>query len=444
MNILFIAIDTLRADHLSYYGYKRKTSPFLDNLAERGALFKNFYAPGIPTQPSFTTVFTGLHAITHRVVGHGGKVELDDNLPYFTEQLQKKGYLTCAVDNLWKMKQYFNRGYEFYIDPSFRHQYMQKVTCDTQNSRAIPWIKEHKKDKFFLFVHYWDPHAPYTPPDNYLSTFYQGNPFDPSNHSLDNFYKYCPYRESVENWFKLYIRKETKKVKITDASFLEASYDGEIRYVDDGIKKLVETLETEKLLEDTLIIIFSDHGESLTEHRIYYDHHGLYENNIHVPLIMVGPNIAKGKIIEQLVQHIDLAPTILEAASCVVPKIMEGKSLWPLILGRKEKYYDKLITEESTRMCKWAILKNNYKLILSREQDIYGLPPRELYDLNKDPEEELNIAEDKREIADRLERELEDWVANSLKRNNQKIDPLKEQGAVLPFSKSFMHPKKYW
>lgn len=441
MNIVVIAIDTLRADHLSCYGYKRKTSPFLDSYAQNGVLFENFYAPGIPTQPSFTTFYTGQHPLIHRIVGHGGKVELDEKTPAFTEELQKAGYITAAVDNLWRMKHWFIRGYEFYIDPSVHAKYMQMVDCDTQNSRVIPWIKEHKKDKFFLFVHYWDPHTPYTPPDKYLHLFYEGDPCDPSNHSLDDFYENCPYISWIERTFKL-VTSSNKKV--TDASFIEALYDGEIRYVDDGIKRVIEVIEEEGLAKDTLVIIFSDHGESLTEHGIYFDHHGLYENVIHVPLIMVGGSVPSGKRVNQLVQHIDLAPTILEYAKVKVPESMEGKSLWPLIRGEKTEYYDKLITEESTRMCKWSISKEGYKLILAREEDIYGFPPRELYNLRKDPEERFNLAEEKKDISDQLEQELEDWIAQALKQRGRKIDPLKEQGTVLPWPKTFMHYRKYW
>jgi len=101
------------------------------------------------------------------------------------------------------------------------------------------------------------------------------------------------------------------------------------------------------------VIIFSDHGESLTEHDIFFGHHGLYENDIYVPLIMVGPSVPNGKVVKQLVQHMDIAPTVLKASKAKTPELMEGKSLWSLISGEKdEPLYDKLITEESTRMCK--------------------------------------------------------------------------------------------
>ena len=441
MNILAIAVDTLRADHVSCYGYEYKTTPFLDEYATRGVRFENFYAPGIPTQPSFTTFYTGVHPITHQIVAHGGKVALDRKIPVFTEILQKAGYLTCAIDNLWKMKPWFTRGYEFYIDPSARREYGQTVDCDTQNSRAIPWLREHKRERFFLFVHYWDPHTPYIPPERYRGLFYQGKPFEPNNHSMDDFYKRAYGPAWAKSWFTRYVPDG----HITNADFVKALYDEEIRYVDDGIKKLIGTLKEEGIEKETLVIIFSDHGESLTEHGIFFDHHGLYENNIHVPLIMVGPNVPRGRTIKQLVQHTDLAPTILEAAQVRIPESMEGKSLWPLISGEKnEPIYDKLITEESTRMCKWAMLKDNYKFILARESDYYNFPPRELYDLNSDPEEKNNLAEEKPSLARQYEEELEDWIEQRIRRLNRKLDPLKEQGASMPYWLGWIHPRKYW
>ncbi len=426
MNIICVAIDTLRADHLSCYGYKKKTSPFIDNYAKQGTLFENFYASGIPTHPSFTTFYTGEHPITHRIVSHNGKVNLDSNTPVFTEELQKSGYITCAVDSLWRGKPWFTRGYEFYIDSSVHHKNMQLVSCDTQNGQAIPWIKEHKNDKFFLFLHYMDPHTPYLPPDKYIKLFYQGDPTDPSNHSLDDFYQNCPYKDWLEKWNFQPLNKYTYGKKITDASFIESLYDAEIRYVDDGLKKLIEALDREGLKRNTLVIIFADHGESLTEHGIYFDHRGLYENDIHIPLIIVGPGVPKGQRIKELVGNQDLFPTILETAKVTVSQAIEGKSLWPLISGKKIILHDKLVTEENTAMCKWAISKAGYKLILARGEDFHGFPAKEFYDLTCDPEEKINLAEENRLLLNQYERELENWISQHLKKTG-KMDPLKEQ-----------------
>src|SRR5690349_10860080 len=119
-NILLIAADTLRADHLGCYGYIHNTSPQLDALAAAGVLGERLFCPGIPTHPSFTTLYTGQHPITHGIVSHGGKAQLARDTAVLPELLLQEGYTTCAVDNLWRARSWFGRGYEFYLDPSVR------------------------------------------------------------------------------------------------------------------------------------------------------------------------------------------------------------------------------------------------------------------------------------------------------------------------------------
>src|SRR5690349_18739016 len=122
MNIIFIVIDTLRASRLGCYGYGKPTSPTIDRLASEGARLARCFAPGIPTTPAHTTLFTGLHPLTHNIVTHGGSVDLDRSTPMLTELLQNAGYTTAAVDNLYDIKPWLARGYEFYINPAFRHK----------------------------------------------------------------------------------------------------------------------------------------------------------------------------------------------------------------------------------------------------------------------------------------------------------------------------------
>src|ERR1044071_6299938 len=185
LNIVFIDIDTLRADHLGCYGYPKPTSPAIDSLAADGVIFDRCYAPGIPTTPAHTTIYTGMHPISHNVVSHGGVTDLDRKIPVLPELLQKAGYTTCAVDNLFDLKPWLARGYEYYVNPSHRHKMRLLVSCEEINARAIPWLRAHAGEKFFLYLHYWEPHTPYLPPTRYR-TFYDGkDPFDPANESME-------------------------------------------------------------------------------------------------------------------------------------------------------------------------------------------------------------------------------------------------------------------
>jgi len=427
MNIVMVAIDTLSARHMSCYGYKRKTTPFMDDYAREGVLFEKLYCQAIPTQPSYTSVYTGQYAVTHGIVSHGGSRDLSDDAPFLPEILRENGYTTCAVDNLYVHKKWFARGYEFYIQPRMQGKYAQATPCECFNARAIPWLKSHANEKFFLFVHYWDPHTPYIPPEEYRGLFYKGNPTDPANKSLEGLWRHPAFGEAWRKWF------DQLQPGITDAEYIAAMYDSEIRYADDGLQELLQTLEELKLADDTLVIIFSDHGEMMYKHGIYFDHHGLYDNDIHVPLIIRWPGQArKGLRVPHLVQHIDIAPTILDALGIEIPEAMEGQSLVPYLTGKRdEPIYPFLVTEECTRMMKWGLRTDKYKFILSRKQDYQRRPLRELYDLEADPEELNNIAEDNPEIVKELEEILEGWIRDMMRKNGLKEDPLIANGLTM-------------
>ena len=220
---------------------------------------------------------------------------------------------------------------------------------------------------------------------------------------------------------------------VTDAEYIVAMYDSEIRYVDDGVQELLDALEQLDLADDTLVVIFSDHGEMMYKHGIYFDHHGLYDADIHVPLIIrpVGDSI-KGLRVPHLVQHIDIAPTILDLAGIPVPESMEGRSLVPYLRGElDEPIYPFLVTEECTRMMKWGLRTERYKYILAREEDYLRKPMRELYDLDSDPHEMTNLAGEFPDMAKELEDTLEKWIAVAMEKNGLTEDPLVSNGLTL-------------
>ena len=428
MNILLIDVDTLRADHLGCYGYHRRTSPAMDLLARQGALFENCIAPGIPTTPAHATLFTGTHPLTHKIVTHGGRRDLDDSIPVLPSILERSGITTCAIDNLFDVKKWFARGFEFYINPARRHQLGLMVSCDEMNARAIPWLKSHAKEPFFLFVHYWDPHTPYLPPRRYRDLYHDGNdPCDPHNRSLAGM-EQQPFGEM---WRQFWFPKLGGH--ITDAEYVVAMYDSEIRYVDDGIRDLLHALDESGAAEDTLVALIADHGESMYQHDIFFDHHGLYECNVRVPLILRWPGrIGAGQTISQLVQHTDLAPTLLDAAGITIPPGMEGVSLIPLASGNPHlSTVDRVYTEECTWQAKWGIRTATHKFILSRQPDYHNMPRTELYNLKEDPGEGRSLVAIQPDLAARFEAELEEWLSRNLERQGGTADPLIEQGITL-------------
>jgi arylsulfatase len=427
-NILLISVDSLGANHLGAYGYHRATSPRIDALATEGVLCERLFCPAIPTLPSYTTLYTGQHPITHGIVSHPCDNELDREAPFLPWHFLHAGYTTCALDSLMRTRLWFGRGYEFYVDPSLRHTMLYlAMTCDELNARAISWLRTYGSEPFFMFIHYWDTHWPFVPPQRYSELFYQGNPTDPNNHSLDSWWQYPMGAVARNTWLR------TAKGLVTDAEYVIALYDQEIRYLDDGIANLLTALDELGLAENTLVIFTADHGESMTEHGIFFDHHGLYDCTLHVPLIVRWPaRLPRGVRLPHVLHVNDIAPTLLEAAGVPIPEAMEGRSFWKLLTGEEQEGgHGQVISLECTWQAKWSLRTDHYKFILARQPDLYGNPPRELYDLLADPQEEHNIAEERPEITAAMEAELEGWIAERLQALGREEDPVRVHGVSL-------------
>ena len=425
VNLLVLAIDTLRADHLGCYGYGRGTSPNLDALASTAVLFEKHFATSIPTHPAFVTIMSGQHAMTHGVVAHGSPHPLPANMPWLPELFQRNGYTTCAVDNLAQSRMGFLRGFEFYIDPTQRSAL--SLNCDNReiNRRAIPWLETHRNEAFFLMVHYWDPHTPYLPPRAYRTPFYAGDPCAPSNRTLEGMERHPLGRAWRDTWFR------SLGGGITDAEFIVALYDGEIRYCDEGIGQMLDAVDRLGLTENTVVAVISDHGEMMYRHGIFFDHHGLYDGTLHVPFMVRSPGLAPRRA-GVLSTHIDVAPTLLRLCGVDVPAEMEGFDLGPWMRGeRTGPGRDRVISQECTWQMKWSLRTMDHKFILAREPDFYGTPPRELYDLRNDPDELRNVATAQPDTAAALERELETWIAEGTARTGRVADPLIAHGVTL-------------
>jgi len=442
MNILLIAIDSLRADHLGCYGYHRDTSPNLDALARQGMLFTRMFAPAIPTQPSFTTTYTGQYSLTHGIISHGGDETLNSESPFFTEGLQRAGIVTCAVDNMHSMRPWFARGYEFYIDPSHRAKMRLSVSCEGINRRALPWLRSHARAPFFLLVHYWDTHTPYLAPARLRHRYYSGDPTRAEFVTLEPM-RTAPLGDIwAEQWLGPLARKLWRGREIRDAEYVAALYDACIRYVDEAIGALLSALDDARVADDTLVIVSSDHGEMMYRHGIFFDHHGLYNANIRVPFIVRWPGrIRADQRQRELAELVDVAPSLLEAVGAAIPEAMEGRSLMPLLTGAGVTMppRERIVSQECTWQAKWCLLQGerkpclerSRKIIVAREPDLYGRPMRELYDLGQDPDELHNLAQERPDEARELEDQLEEWIARMLEKNGLDHDPLKTHGTTL-------------
>jgi len=416
MKVILFVIDTLRADHLGCYGYNRETSPHIDQLAKESALFENAYPSDVPTQPSFTSMLTGQRGIQTGIVSHSKNEDLADDVPCLTEMLAQHGITTAAVSTLYMMRRWFARGFEYYMNPvAGMRRRLQQVDAEEINGMALPWIREHRDEDFFIFIHYWDPHSLYFPPDPYRRLFYQGNESNPENHSLD-----VLKTQPVWPCTKRHI--DAIGENVTDIEYVIAQYDGEIRYADDNVEKLLGLLEDLRVSDETVVILTSDHGESLGEHDFYFDHCEVYETTVHVPLLIRYPQgISKGKRVKDLVQStICLAPTILNLFGIEVPKVMEGKDLIKIAKGEEEGYSE-IYVNQGLWTAKRAVRRGRWKLIKTLDKAFWNTPDIELYDLEADPRETCNLAEDELKVVDELELRMHRWLREEL---GKRVDPL--------------------
>jgi arylsulfatase A-like enzyme len=420
MNIVLIALDTQRADHLGCYGYPKRTSPFIDSIARRGVLYERCYAPNIPTHPSFTTMLTGKEAITHNIVNIGGGVPIADGVRLLPEILREHGYTTAAVDS---MGRHFERGFDHYRSYQWdRSNPTVLRKAETVNEVALPLIEELRAGSrpFFLFLHYWDPHTPYLPPPAYRRRFYRrdADPYDVANHSMDEAWTWEPFKWYFHSWMP----------GITDADYVINLYDGETAYMDHHLRRVFRALAP--VQRETLVIITADHGEILDEQLGYFDHHGLYEGNVHVPLILYWQGkLPGGRRVPGFVQNIDLAPTLLDLAGIPDRDAMEGLSLLPTAMGLRESNYDALYFSEATWEVKRAIRTGRWKLIDSIEPDGHGRPTQELFDLAADPAEQHNVVDSYPDVRRELQDRLHAWLRRRLDEAGRGIDPLREQGS---------------
>ncbi len=433
-NVILIALDTLRADHMSCYKYELETTPGIDELAKEGVIFEDCIAPAIPTHPGYTTIFTGVSPLRHGIVCHRGSHVLPDEIPSISQILYRKGFLTVAIDNLVATKApWFSRGYEHYVfsGGSTVISGGYKITGEITTKKALEFLDLWKEGRFgdkplFMFIHYWDPHAPYFPPPPFKGTFYQPSGKAESIRAL--MMKTVWGRNLLKGWAGRLVEERD------DKGYIDSLYDDEILYVDKQVSEVISWLKGAEIYDETIIVITADHGELLGEHNIFYDHHGLYEGDIHVPLIIKSPGLPRNVRVKGFVTHEDIAPTILQLLGISVDAEFDGESLVEAVRrGRAGRRF--VVSLENTRMTKRAIRTERWKLIQTMRPDVYGNPAGylELYNLEKDPEEKENLAESEEEVLKDLLFELECWYRRMLQ---ETPDPLTTQPISMP-----IHPR---
>ncbi len=374
-NVLLVTVDTTRADHLGAYGYDRDTSPTVDALAAEGVLFEHAFAHAPITLPSHTSMLTGTFPLAHGVRDNG-RFSVADDLETLPEMLRERGYATGAFVSAFVLDSRFglDQGFDVY-DDSFTAEwsedklrdariYNQMVTdrpADQTTQRAIAWLAEQAESPFFLWVHYYDPHQRYAPP-----------------HPWDQLYQ-------------------------------DNLYDGEIAFMDSEIARLFDALRERGLWDRTAVLLTGDHGESLGQHGEATHAVLAYDSTLRVPLVIKPPAgvAVERKVVTESVSHVDLLPTVGDLLDLPTPSGLPGRSLLPAIQGRAPsgRAADRAIYFESA-LPRFSFGWEPLFGVRAGSWKYIHAPEPELYDLERDPGEQRNIARAESERREELERLL--------------------------------------
>ena len=403
-NIVLMGVDSLLATHMSCYGYHRLTTPHIDRFAEGATLFEKTYSPHVPTTSAYASMLTGLDTFSTQVVALRHRGPLQEGVKTLAEILRDAGYDTTCVG----FGEPSGRGFDTYLDFSGwgPDETGRSPKAENLNKTTIPelnrLIDQSDEKPFFLFLRHMDPHSPYLPPAPYERMFYHGDECNPSNKSMEPVMTFKPFCDYFASWMPQ---------GITDKDYVIAQYDGAIAYMDACIQRLFNALEARGVMDETIIVLNGDHGETLYDHECWFDHHGIYDVTLHVPLIIRYPGrVPAGKRVSGYNQHKDLVPTLLELADIETDIKFDGKSLTPLISGEIASYDSEFYITECTWMRKHGWRTPEWKLIVALEPDFHFKPPVELYNLIQDPDENNNLADKHPDIVNVLETRMKSWI----------------------------------
>ncbi len=346
-HILLITFDTVRADYVGFASGREGLTPMLDAMAERGVWFPTCLTPQPLTLPSHTSIMTGLYPFSHGVRNNGTYIVPDETVT-LAERLQQAGYATHAVVSAFVLDSQFglDQGFHGYDDdfsggPKQKMFMFKEIKADVVARKAVRWLEQErpKEKPFFLWLHFFDPHADYEPPAD-LAAQFPGEP-----------------------------------------------YRGEIAFADRELGRVFASLDDARLLDETLIVFASDHGESLGEHG--ESTHGIfiYESTTRVPLLMAGPGVPAAGRVDPLARTVDIVPTIMDLLDLPGEKDLDGKSLRPLWQGKDDERTAYLETFVPRLNFGWADLRG----LRSADLKVIQAPRPEIYDLAADSTELTNL-----------------------------------------------------
>ena len=426
-NILLYVVCTLRPDHTSLYGYRRDTTPFLKKLGAASVVFDDCQSQAPWTKPSVASMLTSLNAYTH------GLVRDEDTIPKgastMAEQLRAAGYTTAGIvaNPFAGRTSGLDRGFDYMMEypvvMRHRSEPVDRGTDSAAINRAIlPWLEQRRDEPFFLFVQSTDPHAPYRPPADFERRF--GEAGDTA--AFDRMYGKLKDIRAYGGGATV-SRAEMTASGVDPDSYIEhavARYDAEIAHNDRSIEALIGKLRETGALDNTLVVIASDHGEEFWEHGLGAHGHSLYSELIRTVLMVWNPKLLPvARRVAEPVQLTDVMPSILELVGARVPASAQGQSLVPLLRGERFQRKGALI---STKLAlprakpgggvpenltdTFARVDSLWKLIWRAQAGRAGLRELELYDRRADPADLRDVAAEHPDVSARFKAEIGRWI----------------------------------
>jgi choline-sulfatase len=449
MRILYLDVDTLRPDHLGCYGYHRATSPNIDALAAEGTRFTNVYASDVPCLPSRTALITGRFGIHNGVVNHGGRAA---DLNRFTpEGRSKRAFMSQLSFNTWAAKFFWagHRTASFSSFP-FRHSAMwwtvgfQETNnaarnfggerADEMMPEVLGWMDRHgREEHWFCHVHMWDPHTPYNTPEAY------GNPFDgdaipdwyteevraahwelPGPHSAQE-----PWGFRPDEWGTPPPRHPWNLSDLDAVKRMFDGYDVGVRYADDHVGVLLDRLAGLGVLDDTTVLLSSDHGEAFGELGVYADHQGADKATANIPAIVRGPGIPVG-VDSALHYHLDVGATLVEHAGIALPApgVWDGESFAGALHAGRAEGRDHLVVSQGAWSCQRGVRFGDHLYLRTWHDGYHDWPERMLFDVAADPHEQHDLTSTEPLVAADGARLLDDWQTAQIQGNPDLVDPM--------------------
>ncbi len=408
-SVLLMVIDTVRADHMSLYGYERTTTPHLEDLAAGGYAFTRAFCQYPSSLGSHASLFTSLYPATHCTYEHVPSSRLPDELVTITECFEQAGHTTVGIlDNPWLSRRFgFTQGFDVYVNakkvevmrvPDFsimlENLYLKKVCAffseetEPQTRYALGVLRGLRSEKFFMFLHWLTPHRPYLPPAPYRAMFRDGRGGGSG------------VAGTQRTIFKL-AKQNTIHIDEDLIPDIIRLYDADIAYTDRQVGIVLEEMRSLGIDRSTVVVVVSDHGENFTDELPYcVGHGGLTEGGIHVPLVLSYPPLGNGDSrVEEVVELIDVMPTLLELAGVDAPVKLQGRSLVPLLPGTPDDWREAAFVQLHGH--EFAVRSRDWKLRIAENGDT-GERSLSLFDVSGGGEEAVAAGEDTRAVIRRL------------------------------------------